>query len=132
MLPFPVNPVLEEIAVYQPGRPIEEVARELGLPSANVIKLASNENPLGPSPKAVAAMRKALDHIHLYPDGNAHYLKHKLAQPGEVVVVMAGQLGERAISSSMKLHVVGRHSESAMPRSNLTARAWAVAGIVPS
>jgi len=80
VLPFPVNPVLEEITVYQPGRPIEEAARELGLPPANVIKLASNENPLGPSPKAIAAMRKALDNIHLYPDGNAHYLKQKLAQ----------------------------------------------------
>jgi len=78
-LPFPLNPALEHLPVYQPGRPIEEVARELGLPAADVIKLASNENPLGPSPKALAAMRKVLAQLHLYPDGNAFYLKQKLA-----------------------------------------------------
>src|SRR5438128_1839475 len=79
MLPFPINPVLAEISVYQPGRPTEEVARELGLPPANVIKLASNESPLGPSPKAVEAMREVLDSINLYPDGNAYYLKQRLS-----------------------------------------------------
>ena len=56
-LPFPTNPVLKGLPVYQPGRPIEEVARQLGLPADTVIKLASNENPLGPSPLALAAMR---------------------------------------------------------------------------
>ena len=65
--------------MYQPGRPIEEVARELGLPAAGIIKLASNENPLGPSPLALAAMQKALAGVNLYPDGNAFYLKQKLA-----------------------------------------------------
>ncbi len=65
--------------VYQPGRPIEEVARELGLPADDIIKLASNENPLGPSRLALAAMRKALAQVNLYPDGNAFYLKQKLA-----------------------------------------------------
>lgn len=78
-LPFPVNPVLKNLPVYQPGRPIEEVARELGLPADEIIKLASNENPLGPSRLAVAAMRKAAAQIHLYPDGNSFYLKQKLA-----------------------------------------------------
>lgn len=78
-LPFPINPALERIHAYQPGRPIEEVARELGLPATGIIKLASNENPLGPSPLAVAAMRKALAGVNLYPDGNAFYLKQKLA-----------------------------------------------------
>lgn len=78
-LPFATNPVLKSLPVYQPGRPIEEVARELGLPADDIIKLASNENPLGPSRLAVAAMRKALGSIHLYPDGNAFYLKQKLA-----------------------------------------------------
>jgi histidinol-phosphate aminotransferase len=75
-----LNPNLASLPVYQPGRPIEEVAREHNLPVESVIKLASNENPLGPSPKAVAAMRTALDNLHLYPDGNAFYLKRKLAQ----------------------------------------------------
>ena len=76
---LPVNPALRDLPVYQPGRPIEEVARELGLDAKAVIKLASNENPLGPSPAALAAMEKALQSLHLYPDGNAFYLKQKLA-----------------------------------------------------
>ena len=67
------------VPVYQPGRPIEEVARELGLPADDIIKLASNENPLGPSRLALAAMRKALAQVNLYPDGNAFYLKQRLA-----------------------------------------------------
>src|SRR5678816_3224883 len=75
-----LNPNLANLPVYQPGRPIEEVAREHNLPVESVIKLASNENPLGPSPKAIAAMRNVLDALHLYPDGNAFYLKRKLAQ----------------------------------------------------
>ena len=78
--PLPFNPALRNVPVYQPGRPIEEVARELGLPAGNIIKLASNENPLGPSPAALAAMQKAIAHLHLYPDGNAFYLKQKLAE----------------------------------------------------
>lgn len=77
---LPLNPALQTLPVYQPGRPIEEVARELGLPAEEIIKLASNENPLGPSPAALAAMEKALQNLHLYPDGNAFYLKRKLAE----------------------------------------------------
>src|SRR3984957_10259482 len=77
--PLPLNPALQNVPVYQPGRPIEEVARELGLPADDIIKLASNENPLGPSPAALTAMQKALARLHLYPDGNAFYLKQKLA-----------------------------------------------------
>jgi histidinol-phosphate aminotransferase len=77
--PLSINPVLRDLPVYQPGRPIEEVARELGLPANSIIKLASNENPLGPSPAALKAMREVLANINLYPDGNAYYLKQKLA-----------------------------------------------------
>src|ERR1043165_4704359 len=79
-IPSPVNRSLNEIPVYQPGRPIEEVARELGMPAANIIKLASNENPLGPSPKALEAMQRAITQLNLYPDGNAFYLKQALAK----------------------------------------------------
>ena len=79
-LPFALNPALASLPVYQPGRPIEEVARELGLPAESIIKLASNENPLGPSPVALAAMEKVLRNLHLYPDGNAFYFKRKLAE----------------------------------------------------
>ena len=78
-LPFTLNPVLEHLPVYQPGRPIAEVAREMGLPENQIIKLASNENPLGPSPAALAALRRGLRQLHLYPDGNAFYFKQKLA-----------------------------------------------------
>ncbi|MEO6182433.1 MAG: aminotransferase class I/II-fold pyridoxal phosphate-dependent enzyme, partial [Verrucomicrobiota bacterium] len=79
-LSLSLNPALEKMPVYQPGRPIEEVARELNLPAASFIKVASNENPLGPSPKALAAMERVLSNLHLYPDGNAFYLKQKLAE----------------------------------------------------
>ena len=79
-IPPPINRNLADLPTYQPGRPIEEVARELGLPAADIIKLASNENPLGPSPAALAAMQKVLAHINLYPDGNAFHLKQKLAE----------------------------------------------------
>ena len=78
--PLPLNPALKDVPVYVPGRPIEEVAREVGLPSENIIKLASNENPLGPSPAALAAMQKAIAHLNLYPDGNAFYIKQRLAK----------------------------------------------------
>lgn len=86
-----LNPALATLPVYQPGRPIEEVAREVGLPADEIIKLASNENPLGPSPAALAAMQKTLPLLHLYPDGNAFYLKQKLAQklglqPGNLIL----------------------------------------------
>jgi histidinol-phosphate aminotransferase len=86
-----VNPALKDLPVYQPGRPIEEVARELGLPANQIIKLASNENPLGPSPLALAAMRNVLANINLYPDGNAFYLKQSLAAkfdlaPGRLIL----------------------------------------------
>jgi histidinol-phosphate aminotransferase len=73
------NPQLREIAVYHPGKPIEETARELGLDPNAIIKLASNENPLGPSPKAMEAMRDALEKGHLYPDGGGFCLCNTVA-----------------------------------------------------
>jgi histidinol-phosphate aminotransferase len=76
---LPLSPFLKTLPVYQPGRPIEEVAREMNLPADSIIKVASNENPFGPSPLALAAMQKALANLNLYPDGNAFYLKQKLA-----------------------------------------------------
>src|SRR2546430_7911277 len=68
------NPQVRDITVYEPGKPIEETGRELGIEPAEIIKLASNENPLGPSPKAIEAMRAALSNAHLYPDGSGFYL----------------------------------------------------------
>lgn len=65
--------------VYEPGKPIEDVARELGLDPEGIIKLASNENPFGPSPKAVKAAKEALAQGELYPDGGCVVLRQKLA-----------------------------------------------------
>jgi histidinol-phosphate aminotransferase len=77
--PLQISPFLKTLPTYQPGRPIEEVARELNLPADSIIKVASNENPFGPSPLALAALQKSLTGVNLYPDGNAFYLKQKLA-----------------------------------------------------
>src|SRR6266704_1771927 len=73
------NPQLGDIADYEPGNPIEETARELGVNPGAIIKLASNENPLGPSPKAIEAMRAAAESAHLSPDGGAFYLRKAIA-----------------------------------------------------
>ena len=70
---------VEEIRPYVPGKPVEEVRRELGL-SGDIIKLASNENPLGPSPLAVKVLRKALKNMNFYPEDGAYYLTRALAQ----------------------------------------------------
>ncbi|MEQ9547357.1 MAG: histidinol-phosphate transaminase [Marinobacter sp.] len=70
---------VQALSPYQPGKPIDELARELGLDPADIIKLASNENPLGPSEKALAAAREALSELCLYPDGNGFDLKQALA-----------------------------------------------------
>ncbi len=73
------NPQLRNLAVYEPGKPIEETARELGVDPRTIVKLASNENPLGPSPKAIQAMRAAAEDTHLYPDGGGFYLCKAIA-----------------------------------------------------
>lgn len=70
-------PGVRRLKPYEPGKPISELQRELGID--DIIKLASNENPLGPSPRAVQAMRDALDDVALYPDGNAFALKQALS-----------------------------------------------------
>jgi histidinol-phosphate aminotransferase len=73
-----VSPNIETLKPYVPGKPIQETERELGI--TGVVKLASNENALGPSPLALAAVSQALASLHLYPDGASFYLNHKLAQ----------------------------------------------------
>jgi histidinol-phosphate aminotransferase len=71
---------IRSIAPYQPGKPISELAREYGLDPDNIIKLASNENPLGVSPLGLAAMRNAIADVARYPDGNGFELKQALAR----------------------------------------------------
>jgi histidinol-phosphate aminotransferase len=66
---------IRELAAYVPGKPTSTLARELGIEESSIVKLASNENPLGPSPKAVSAMQAALKESHLYPDGSGFELK---------------------------------------------------------
>ncbi len=77
-----VHPDIQSLSPYVPGKPIEELQRELGL--ARVIKLASNENPLGPSPKALAALAGGAQTLHRYPDGGAYQLRQALADRWKV------------------------------------------------
>lgn len=86
---LPIRATIKRIQPYQPGKPIEEVEREFGV--SDIIKLASNENPLGPSPLAIEAMREAVEQVRLYPDNDCYYLRQELAEfvgfgPDEVIV----------------------------------------------
>ena len=86
-----VYPSVAALHPYEPGKPIEELQRELGV--GEPVKLASNENPLGPSPKAVAAIKAALAEINRYPDGANWAVTHKIAARHNVSpehVFMAG------------------------------------------
>jgi len=73
-----IQPHILELAPYEPGKPIETLERELGISGS--VKLASNENPLGPSPRALEALRAAIGGVHRYPDGASFALRAKLAQ----------------------------------------------------
>jgi len=74
------KPQLRELVAYEPGKPVEDLARELGLAPGEIIKLASNENPLGPSPAARQAMIDTIDRAHFYPDGGGYYLREAVAE----------------------------------------------------
>ncbi|SDF96566.1 histidinol-phosphate transaminase [Phytopseudomonas seleniipraecipitans] len=74
------QPGVQKLSPYVPGKPVDELARELNMDPASIVKLASNENPLGPSPKALAAIRAELDELTRYPDGNGFTLKTLLAE----------------------------------------------------
>lgn len=83
---------IKKIVPYPPGKPIDELRRELGIPEP--VKLASNENPLGPSPRALEAIKKALNQVNRYPDGSGYYLRKKISSklgvPFEGVVLGNG------------------------------------------
>src|SRR2546430_12371977 len=85
---------VRDIAPYQPGKPISELAREMGLDEKKIVKLASNENPLGISPRARAAIKREIAGLARYPDGNAFELKEALSRkvgvPQECIVVGNG------------------------------------------
>ena len=74
------NPQLRQLVSYEPGKPVQDLARELGIAVEDIVKLASNENPLGPSPAARQAMIETLERAHFYPDGGGYYLRQAIAE----------------------------------------------------
>ena len=120
------------IAPYQPGKPISELARELGLNEADIVKLASNENPFGPSPLALAAAQDALHDMALYPDGAGFALKAKLAAKWGVaatqIVLGNGSndvldMAARAFLTQATSAVYAQHAFAVYPIATLTAGA---------
>ncbi|PIE33293.1 histidinol-phosphate transaminase [candidate division KSB3 bacterium] len=91
-----------QITPYQPGKPVEELQRELGI--TDCVKLASNENPLGPSPKALEAMHKAVENANVYPDGGSYYLKEALAKKFDILPsqVFTGSGSDEVIELMMR------------------------------
>ncbi len=124
------------IAPYQPGKPISELAREMGLAEKKIVKLASNENPFGVSPKAKAAIKKALAELARYPDGNAFELKAALSRrhgvPQECIVVGNGsndllELAAAAFLAPGRAAVYSQHAFAVYP---LATQARGARGIV--
>src|SRR6185503_3177149 len=115
---------IRSIAPYQPGKPISELAREMGLDEASIVKLASNENPLGVSPRAQQAIRALLYDLARYPDGNGFELKRALARrygvAAEAVVLGNGSndvldLAARAFLTPGTAAVYSQHAFAVYP-----------------
>jgi len=89
-----IKPIISNVPVYVPGKPIEIVARELGMDPDGIAKMASNENPMGSSPKALSAAKKALASSYMYPENSALFLRTRLAEKlgvsADMLVVSAG------------------------------------------
>lgn len=126
---------IRAIAPYQPGKPIAELARELGLSEAGIIKLASNENPLGPSPKGLAAARQSLNEIALYPDGAGFALKTRIEEKfglaRENIVLGNGSndvldMAARAFLGQGVSAVYAQHAFAVYPIATLTAGAQGI------
>ena len=152
-MPIRIHPDIAKLVPYSPGKPLDELERELGIRDA--VKLASNENPLGPSPRALAALDAGKETLHRYPDGGAHHLTRALADrwkvSGDQIVVGNGSdeiisllvkafvaPGEEAVMADhtfvmYRLAVIGRHGACVeIPlndwRHDLPAMAQAVTG----
>ena len=97
-----VHPNIAKLVPYSPGKPLDELERELGIRDA--VKLASNENPLGPSPRALAALDAGKETLHLYPDGGAHHLTRALADRWKVTgdQIVVGNGSDEIISLLVK------------------------------
>jgi len=134
-MPLTAPEHIRALAPYQPGKPISELAREMGLAEADIVKLASNENPLGASPKARAAIAAALGGLALYPDGNGFELKsaiaRKLGAGLDQIVLGNGsndvlELAARAFLTPGASAVYSRHAFAVYP---LVTQAIGAAGI---
>ena len=126
---------IRNIAAYQPGKPISDVARELGMAEADIVKLASNENPLGASPKAVAAIHAAIGDLAMYPDGGGFPLKaaisKKYAVLPEQIILGNGSndILELAARTFMKAGDSAVYSQHAFAVYPLATQAVGAAGI---
>ena len=123
---------IRAIAPYQPGKPISELAREMGLDETRIVKLASNENPLGMSPRARAVLQAALDGLALYPDGNGFELKSAIARrfgvgPDQIVLGNGSNdvldLVARALLAPGTSAVYSRHAFAVYPLATQAAGA---------
>jgi histidinol-phosphate aminotransferase len=117
-------PYIRAIAPYQPGKPITELARELGMKESDIIKLASNENPLGVSPKAASVIAQAIAELSRYPDGSGYELKQalsaKLAVASDRIVLGNGsndvlEMVARAFLSAATNAVYAQHAFAVYP-----------------
>ena len=104
-MPLHVHKNIASLVPYSPGKPLDELERDLGI--SNAVKLASNENSLGPSPKAKAVLSEHVGQLNVYPDGGAHYLRRALAErwkvdPAQIVV---GNGSDEVISLLVKAFV---------------------------
>jgi len=130
-----VAPHIKAISPYVPGKPISELAREFGLEESAIVKLASNENPLGPSPKALAAAQASLKDLALYPDGAGFALKaalcRKLGVAQENIVLGNGSndvldMAARAFLGTGTSAVYAQHAFAVYPIATLTAGAQGI------
>ena len=112
-----LNPGIEDLHPYEPGRSIEEVVDEFDLDE--VVKLASNENPLGASPKAISALPELINDLHLYPDGNGTKLKKEIAfhenVPADNIIIGNGsneilELAARAFLNPNTSSIASKHA----------------------
>lgn len=130
---------IRAIAPYQGGKPISELAREMGLNEADIVKLASNENPLGMSPKAQMALEEAIYEIARYPDGNSFALRDAVSQkykvnPGQIVFGNGSndilELAARAFLTTGDEVIYSQHAFAVYPL--VTQAAGATGVVVPA